>query len=114
MTLPDGQVDTLLKRLHLTNTRRIWSALVERAEREEWSCRDLLELLVAEEIAHRQQTRLARLSRRAGCPFLKTIDDFDFTYQSTLRLRKMSSILRHGPSAITELRLRWSPPWWAG
>jgi len=102
VTLPDGQLDTLLKRLHLANTRRIWSALVERAEREEWSYRDFLELLVAEEIAHRQQTRLARLSRRAGFPFLKTIDDFDFTYQSTLRLSLLGSAL--SPDFITEGR----------
>ena len=53
----------------------------QRAERESWCYRDFLTLLVAEEIAHRQQTRLARLSRRAHFPFLKTIDDFNFTYQ---------------------------------
>ena len=37
-----------------------------------------------EEVAHRTQTRLQRLTRKAGFPFLKTIDDFDFTLQSTL------------------------------
>ena len=93
MRLPEGQLDALLKRLHLANTRRIWRELVERAEREEWSYGDFLELLVAEEIAHRQQTRLARLSRRARFPFLKTIDDFDFTYQSTVRLSLLGSAL---------------------
>jgi len=102
LTLPDGQLDSLLKRLHLANTRRIWRSLVERAEREEWSYRDFLELLVAEEIAHRQQTRLVRLSRRARFPFLKTIDDFDFTYQSTVRLSLLGSAL--SPDFVTEGR----------
>jgi DNA replication protein DnaC len=49
--------------------------------------------LVSEEIAHRQQTRLARLTRRAQFPYLKTIDDFNFTYQSSLRLHMLGSAL---------------------
>jgi DNA replication protein DnaC len=98
----DDELDALLKRLHLANARRIWRQLVERAEKEEWSYRDFLVLLVAEEIAQRQQTRLVRLSRRATFPFLKTIDDFDFTYQSTLRLSLLGSAL--SPDFITEGR----------
>jgi len=91
----DDELDLPLKRLHLANARRIWRQLVERAEKEEWSYRDFLAILVAEEIAQRQQTRLGRLSRRARFPFLKTIDDFDFTYQSTLRLALLGSALSH-------------------
>jgi len=98
----DTDLDALLKRLHLANTRRVWRQLVEQAEKEEWSYRDFLGLLVAEEIAHRQQTRLGRLSRRARFPFLKTIDDFDFTYQSTVRLALLGSAL--SPDFITEGR----------
>ena len=98
----DDELDSLLKRLHLANARRIWPKLVERAEKEEWSYRDFLILLVAEEIAQRQQTRLGRLSRRATFPFLKTIDDFNFTYQSTLRLSLLGSAL--SPDFITEGR----------
>jgi DNA replication protein DnaC len=97
-----GELDALLKRLNLANTRRIWPQLVERAEKEAWSYRDFLSLLVAEEIAHRQQTRLVRLSRRARFPFLKTIDDFDFSCQSTVRLALLGSAL--SPDFITEGR----------
>ena len=83
---PALELDGLLKRLHLANTRRAWRDLLVRAEQEEWTYEQLLSTVVAEEIAHRQQTRLERLCRRARFPFLKTIDDFDCTYQSTLRL----------------------------
>jgi DNA replication protein DnaC len=89
----DTDLETLLKRLHLANARRTWRDLIRRAETEQWSFHDFLTLLVAEEVAHRQQTRLARLSHRAQFPFLKTIDDFDFTYQSTLRLALLGSAL---------------------
>jgi DNA replication protein DnaC len=98
----DDELDLLLKRLHLASTRRIWRQIVQRAEKEEWSYRDFLALLVSEEIAQRQQTRLGRLSRWASFPFLKTIDDFDFTYQSTVRLSLLGSAL--SPDFITEGR----------
>ena len=93
MMLSDQALDALLKRLHLANTRRAWRDLTRRAEQEDWTYRDFLTLLVSEEIAHRQQTRLDRLLRRARFPFFKTIDDFNFTYQSTVRLSLLGSAL---------------------
>jgi DNA replication protein DnaC len=102
MTIPDVNLDALLKRLSLANSRRVWRDLVQRAERETWTYRDFLTVLVTEEIGHRQQTRLARFSRRARFPFLKTIDDFDFTYQSTVRLNVVGSAL--SPDFVTEGR----------
>jgi DNA replication protein DnaC len=98
----DTDLDALFKRLHLANARRVWRGLIDRAERERWSYRDFLTLLATEEIAHRQQTRLARLTRRAHFPFLKTIDDFNFTYQSTVRLSLLGSAL--APDFVTEGR----------
>jgi DNA replication protein DnaC len=93
-TIPlDVDLDALFKRLHLANARRVWRDLLQRAEQEQWTYHKLLSILVTEEIAHRQQTRLDRLSRRARFPFLKTIDDFDFTYQSTVRLALLGSAL---------------------
>jgi len=89
----DQELDALLKRLHLANTRRAWRELARRAEQEEWTYHDFLTLLVTEEIAHRQQTRLERVVRRARFPFLKTIDDFNFMYQSTVRLALLGSAL---------------------
>ena len=51
--LTDAQLDAFLKRLHLANARRAWRELVQREEREEWSYRDFLALLVSEETAQR-------------------------------------------------------------
>jgi DNA replication protein DnaC len=103
-TTDDANVDLdlLFKRLHLANTRRVWRDLLDRAEREDWSYEYFLSLLVREEIAQRQQTRLERLSRRAQFPFLTTIDDFNFTYQSTVRLALLGSAL--SPDFVTEGR----------
>lgn len=88
-----SDLDPLLKRLHLANARRAWRDLVQRAEKEEWTYEALLQTLFAEEVAHRRGTRLTRAVRAAAFPFLRTIDEFDFTYQSTLRLTTIGSLL---------------------
>jgi DNA replication protein DnaC len=95
-------LDPLLKRLHLANARRVWPDLVRRAEKEQWSYGDLLRTLFAEEVAHRKGTRLARGARAASFPFLRTIEEFDFSYQSTLRLTTIGSLL--APDFVTEGR----------
>jgi len=89
----DFPIDTLLKRLHLANARRVWQDLCARAEKEEWTYEHLLGVLFAEEVGHRQQTRLQKATRDAGFPFLKTVDDFNFTYQSTVRMPLIGSYL---------------------
>ncbi len=66
------------------------------------SYRDFLALLLAEEVAGRKQTRLQRCTRNAHFPFFKTIDEFDFTLQSTLRQSLLGSYL--GPDFVTEGR----------
>ena len=95
-------LEPLLKRLHLAYARRNWSSLCDRAEAESWSPRKLLAVLFAEEVAHRRNTRVQREVRKAGFPYLKTIEDFDFTFQSSLRLALLGSYL--GPELIAEGR----------
>ncbi len=97
-----SDLDPLLKRLHLANARRIWRDLVQSAEKEDWSYDVLLHTLFAEEVAHRRGTRLTRAVRAAAFPFLRTIEEFDFTYQSTLRLTTIGSLL--APDFVTEGR----------
>jgi DNA replication protein DnaC len=97
-----SELDPLLKRLHLANARRAWQTLVQRAEQEQWSHQQLLLTLFAEEVAHRRGTRLTRAVRNAAFPFLRTIEEFDFSYQSTLRLTTMGSLL--APDFVTEGR----------
>jgi DNA replication protein DnaC len=100
--LSEGQLEPLLRRLNLANTRRIYQDVVDRAEKENWSYRDFLAFLLAEEVAHRRQTRLQRFTRKAHFPFFKTIDEFDFSLQASLRQPLFASYL--GPDFVTEGR----------
>ncbi len=95
-------LDSLLKRLHLANARRNWRTMIERAESERWSCREFLGVLATEEVSQRQQTRIQRAVRQARFPFLKTIDDFDFSLQSSLRIQLLGSYL--SPELVSQGR----------
>lgn len=95
MSHHDIDLDDIFKRLHLANARRIWRDLVQRAEKEGLGYEAFLRELVTEEVAHRKGTRLRRKTTAAGFPFLKTIDEFDFTLQASLRLATLGSFLTH-------------------
>jgi DNA replication protein DnaC len=92
-------LDGLLRRLHLPTIRRLYAELADRAEVEEMSYRDYLALLVAEEVAHRGETRIQRATRKAGFPFLRTIEEFDFQFQTAIRLSLLGSYL--GPELVS-------------
>lgn len=93
LSTDDLTLDASLKRLHLAYTRRHWQDAVARAERDQWGYRDFLAIMIGEEVAHRAQTGIERRTRQARFPFLKTIEEFDFTHQSTLRQVMLGSYL---------------------
>ena len=95
-------LDGMLKRLHLPTIRRLNQELALRAEKEGMSYRTYLELLCAEEIAHRAQTRVTRAVHKAKFPFLRTIEEFDFTFQTSMKLKMLGSYL--GPELVSEGR----------
>jgi len=95
-------LDGMLRRLHLPTVRRLYPECEIRAEAEDQSYRDFLATLIAEEVAHRAQTRIERSVRKARFPFLRTIEDFDFTFQTSIRLQLLGSYL--GPELVSEGR----------
>jgi DNA replication protein DnaC len=95
-------LDGLLRRLHLPTIRRLYPEFQDRAEVEEMSHRDYLAILVAEEVAHRAETRIQRATRKACFPFLRTIEEFDFKLQTSVRLSLLGSYL--GPELVSEGR----------
>jgi DNA replication protein DnaC len=100
---PDSvDLDAIFKRLHLANARRIWRDLIERAETEQWTVRKVLAVLFAEEIAHRRNTRVRVGVRDAYFPFLRTVEEFDFSLQSALKMPLLGSYL--GPELVSEGR----------
>lgn len=99
---PAADLELGLKRLHLPTIRRLAPEMCAQAEKENWTFRELLEQLVAEEIAHRCETRIARAVRKARFPFLKTIEQFDFSFQGSVKLKTLGRFL--GPELVEEGR----------
>ena len=102
MTPSDIDLDALVKRLHLPTVRRLYPDYSARAAAEGWSHRDFLALVIAEEVAHRNDTRIEKAARRAHFPFIKTIESFDFVFRSSLRRQQLGPYL--GPELVTEGR----------
>ena len=98
----DLDLDSMLKRLHLANARRAHGEIITKAESESWSYRDFLGRILYEEIAHRTETSIQRRTHKARFPFLKTMDEFDFTLQSAVRLSLLGSYL--SPDFVTDGR----------
>jgi len=68
--LSEGQLEPLFRRLNLANTRRIYQDVADRAEKENWTYRDFLAVLLAEEVAHRKQTPAAALYPQSSLSLL--------------------------------------------
>lgn len=88
-----------LKRLNLPTIRRRCAELEAEAIRGNWGYNEYLLRLVDEEIAHRQETRIARATHRAHFPFLKTLEEFDFTFQRSLQRKALGPYL--GPELVS-------------
>jgi DNA replication protein DnaC len=102
MTADDFDVDAGLRRLHLPTIRRMYPQLQEQAEKEGWSYREFLSQLVSEELAHRAETRIQRATHKARFPYLKTIEEFDFTFQTSIKRKAIGRYL--GPELVSEGR----------
>lgn len=99
---PTADLEAMLQRLHLPTIRRLYGELALRAEAEGMSYRTFLEILFVEEIAHRAETRILRSVHKAKFPFLRTVEEFDFTFQTSVRLKMLGSLL--GPELVSDGR----------
>ncbi|HRE90164.1 MAG TPA: ATP-binding protein [Myxococcota bacterium] len=91
------ELQALLKRLHLATVLRKHADFEAQAAAEQWTHHEFLTRLLAEEVANRAGTRITRKSHQAHFPYLKTIEEFDFTFQSSIRRQQLGPFL--GPSS---------------
>jgi DNA replication protein DnaC len=96
---PTTPLEADLRRLRLPTVRARYPELEAQALAEGWSYAEYLERLVNEELAHRTEVRIARATRRAGFPFLKTLEEFDFTFQRSVARKALGPYL--GPELVS-------------
>ncbi len=81
-----------LSRLHLTRTSEILEEAIQVAERKQKSYLAFLHDLLEEEVASKEQRRIETALKISGLPFIKGIEDFDFTFQPKLDKRKVMAL----------------------
>jgi DNA replication protein DnaC len=102
MNPADIDILAMLKRVRLPTVANVLVPFIERAAAESWSHRDFLTAIIAEEIAHRETTRIQRSTTLARFPYLKTIEEFDFIFQSSLKRTQLGPFL--DPDFVTNGR----------
>ena len=81
-----------LTRLHLSRVTDIFRETIKTAGDESWSYLTLLDRLLDEEVVTREQRRIANALRTSGLPYVKTIDEFDFTFQPGINRQQIMNL----------------------
>ena len=91
-TLILERIEANLVRLRLSRIGEILAETVRVCEEQGKSYLGFLDDLFEEEVARREQRRVETTLKISGLPFIKTIDEFDFSFQPGLDQRKVMSI----------------------
>jgi DNA replication protein DnaC len=81
-----------LQRLRLPRTQSLLLDVVQTAQEQSLSYLQMLDTLLEEEVASKEQRRLDTAFKVSGLPFIKTLDDFDFTFQPGLDRQQVASL----------------------
>ena len=91
-TLVLDRIESNLTRLRLPKIREILEIVLKAAEKQDRSHLSFLDELLEEEVAAKEQRRIETALKISGLPFIKSIDEFDFTFQPKLDRQKVMSL----------------------
>ena len=91
-TLVAERIEANLSRLRLPRIREILDQIIHSAENKGQSYLGFLDDLLEEEVAQKEQRRIETALKISGLPFIKGIDEFDFTFQPKLDRQKVMSL----------------------
>jgi len=91
-TLVLDRIESNLTRLRLPRIREILERVLKAVEKQDKSHLSFLDELLEEEVAHKEQRRIETALKISGLPFIKSIDEFDFTFQPRLDRQKVMSV----------------------
>lgn len=81
-----------LTRLRLARLRAILPEMIKTAETDSLSYLTLLDRLLEEEVAHKDQRRIESCLKTSGLPYIKTIDEFDFAFQPGINRQQVMNL----------------------
>ncbi|WP_028316410.1 IS21-like element helper ATPase IstB [Desulfatibacillum aliphaticivorans] len=86
------RIESNLARLRLPRIREILDGATETAQAQSKSYLSFLDDLLEEEVAQKEQRRVETALKISGLPFIKGIEEFDFTFQPQLDRQKVMSL----------------------
>ena len=81
-----------LERLRLARIKEIFPEVLQQAETEKRTYLDVLDQLLSEEVAVKEDRRLKTMLLLAGLPFEKTIEEYDFSFHPDLDKRTVMNL----------------------
>jgi len=91
-TLVMDRIESNLIRLKLSRIFDILGSLAKTAEDQKKSYLSFLDELLEEEVAAKEQRRIETALKISGLPYIKSIDEFDFTFQPGLDKQKIMGL----------------------
>ncbi len=91
-TLVLDRIELNLTRLRLPRISEILDGVLKSAEKKESSYLSFLDELLEQEVAQKEQRRIETAIKISGLPFIKSIDEFDFTFHPKLDRQKVISL----------------------
>ncbi len=86
------RVQTHLGRLKLARIAERLDGVAEEAAKQEWTYLEFLEHLLEAEVSARYERDVAMKTKLAHFPFLKTLDQFDFSFQPSINERQVREL----------------------
>ena len=96
------RIEDLLRRLRMPRMRQVFRDRIEDAARDGSSIAGFLGSLLEDEVSSREESQLRSRMRRAGFPFSKTLEQFDFRRHPELRRQVFQTYL--DPSFVRDGR----------
>ena len=99
-------LQTILERLKLTRVPERLDQLAEEAAKESWTYVEFLDRVLDVEVSARVERNVAMKTRLARFPFVKTLDQFDFSFQPALneaQIRELATarFVAHGENILS-------------
>lgn len=81
-----------LQRLKLNRIQDVFGPMIQKAEENKLSYMALIDQLLTEEVATKEDRRLKTAMKTAGLPFGKTIEEYDFSFHPNLDKRSVMTL----------------------
>jgi len=88
-----NEVQDQLSGLLLTNAARSLETILEKAQAQDWTILKTLNILLGEERKARTDNARERRLKQASFPYVATIEEFDFGFQTSISKKQMNQLL---------------------